>query len=51
MVNDALFGDIKQSEFRLLADIARRLVAGGERAVLLSRLDRMGQHDEETRGG
>jgi DNA-binding MarR family transcriptional regulator len=41
MVNDVLFGDIDASEFRLLADIVRRVVAGGERAILLGRLDEM----------
>jgi hypothetical protein len=41
MVNDELFGDIDATEFRLLADIVRRVVAGGERAILLGRLDEM----------
>jgi DNA-binding MarR family transcriptional regulator len=41
MVNDELFGDIDPTEFRLLADIVRRVVAGGERAILLGRLDEM----------
>jgi DNA-binding MarR family transcriptional regulator len=41
MVNDELFGDLDAREFRLLANIVRRVVAGGERAILLSRLDDM----------
>jgi DNA-binding MarR family transcriptional regulator len=41
MVNDELFGDLYATEFRLLADIVRRVVAGGERAILLGRLDEM----------
>jgi MarR family transcriptional regulator, organic hydroperoxide resistance regulator len=49
MVNDELFRDIDEKEFRLLADIVRRVVAGGERAILLRRLDQVGQHDRKTR--
>jgi DNA-binding MarR family transcriptional regulator len=41
MVNDELFRDIDEKEFRLLADIVRRVVAGGERAILLRRVDRL----------
>jgi len=37
-INDELFGDVSSAEFRLLADLARRFVAGGERALAVSRL-------------
>jgi MarR family transcriptional regulator, organic hydroperoxide resistance regulator len=47
MVNDELFGGIDEKEFRLLADIVRRIVAGGERAILLRQVDQLGR---QTRG-
>jgi DNA-binding MarR family transcriptional regulator len=50
MVNDELFRDIDEKEFRLLADIARRIVAGGERAILLRQVDQLGRSDGRTRG-
>jgi len=34
-VNDTLLGGIDAAEFRLLADIVRRVIAGGARAILL----------------
>ncbi|HZS85683.1 MAG TPA: MarR family winged helix-turn-helix transcriptional regulator [Stellaceae bacterium] len=37
-VNDELFRDIDRGEFQLLLDLARRIVAGGERALMVSRL-------------
>jgi DNA-binding MarR family transcriptional regulator len=37
-INDELFGGIDRTEFRLLCDLARRIVAGGERALAVSRL-------------
>lgn len=46
-VNDELFGGIDEKEFRLLADIVRRVVAGGERAILLRQVDQLGR---QTRG-
>ena len=49
MVNDELFRDIDEKEFRLLADIARRVVAGGERAILLRRLDQVEQPERKSR--
>jgi MarR family transcriptional regulator, organic hydroperoxide resistance regulator len=50
MVNDELFRDLEEREFRILADIVRRVVAGGERAILVSRLDAMEEQAQE-RGG
>ncbi len=50
MVNDELFRDLDEKEFRLLADIVRRIVAGGERAILLRRVDQLGQRDGKTGG-
>jgi DNA-binding MarR family transcriptional regulator len=47
MVNDELFRDIDEKEFRLLADIARRVVAGGERAILLRRVDQLERGERE----
>ncbi len=41
IVNDELFRDLDEKEFRLLGDIVKRLVAGGERAILLGRLGQM----------
>jgi MarR family transcriptional regulator, organic hydroperoxide resistance regulator len=49
MVNDELFRDIDEKEFRLLADIVRRIVAGGERAILLRQVDQLGRRDGRTR--
>jgi DNA-binding MarR family transcriptional regulator len=46
-VNDELFRDIDEKEFRLLADIVRRVVAGGERAILLRRLTRSDNRTEK----
>jgi len=37
-INDELFGDIDRGEFLTLCDLARRIVAGGERALVVSRL-------------
>ncbi|MBV9522470.1 MAG: winged helix-turn-helix transcriptional regulator, partial [Alphaproteobacteria bacterium] len=37
-INDELFADLSRSDFRLLADLAERIVAGGERALAMSRL-------------
>jgi DNA-binding MarR family transcriptional regulator len=58
-INDELFGGIGRPEFLLLADMARRLVAGGERALAVGRLRALGgvspaasQSDEDQpRGG
>jgi DNA-binding MarR family transcriptional regulator len=50
IVNDELFGDLDATEFRLLADIVRRVVAGGERAILLSRLDEMARRQQPAGG-
>jgi hypothetical protein len=50
MVNDELFRDLDEREFRFLADIVRRVVAGGERAILVSRLDAMEQHGTQAGG-
>ena len=50
MVNDELFGDIDDKEFRLLADVVRRVVAGGERAILLRQVDQRGRRDAKNRG-
>jgi MarR family transcriptional regulator, organic hydroperoxide resistance regulator len=50
MVNDELFGDIDDKEFRLLADVVRRVVAGGERAILLRQVDQLGRRDAKHRG-
>jgi DNA-binding MarR family transcriptional regulator len=50
MVNDELFGDIDDREFRLLADVVRRVVAGGERAILLRQVDQLGRRDAKNRG-
>ena len=36
-VNDELFRDLDATEFRLLSDIVRRIVRGGERALRRSR--------------
>jgi DNA-binding MarR family transcriptional regulator len=50
IVNDELFGDLDATEFRLLADIVRRVVAGGERAILLNRLDEMARRQQPAGG-
>jgi DNA-binding MarR family transcriptional regulator len=50
MVNDELFGDIDDKEFRLLADVVRRVVGGGERAILLRQVDQLGRRDAKNRG-
>ncbi len=50
IVNDELFGDLGATEFRLLADIVRRVVAGGERAILLNRLDEMARRQQPAGG-
>lgn len=50
MVNDELFRDLDAKEFRLLADIVRRVVAGGERAILLDRLDRVERREKQAVG-
>ena len=50
MLNDELFGDIDDKEFRLLADVVRRVVAGGERAILLRQVDQRGRRDAKNRG-
>jgi MarR family transcriptional regulator, organic hydroperoxide resistance regulator len=49
MVNDELFRDIDEKEFRLLADIVRRVVAGGERAILLRRVDQLDRGEGTSR--
>jgi MarR family transcriptional regulator, organic hydroperoxide resistance regulator len=50
MINDELFRDIDDKEFRLLADMVRRVVAGGERAILLRQVDQLGRRDAKNRG-
>jgi DNA-binding MarR family transcriptional regulator len=41
-INDELFCDIDRHEFTVLCDLARRIVAGGERALIVSRLRELG---------
>jgi DNA-binding MarR family transcriptional regulator len=41
-INDELFGDIDRGEFEALCRVARRIVAGGERALMVSRLRELG---------
>jgi DNA-binding MarR family transcriptional regulator len=51
-INDALFGDISRTEFRLLSDLVRRLVGGGERALTVSSLRELGRTgDDQSAGG
>ena len=50
-INDELFGSIAGPEFRLLCDIARRLVAGGERALATGRLRALGGASAADLGG
>jgi DNA-binding MarR family transcriptional regulator len=48
-INDELFGDIDRAEFETLCDLARRIVAGGERALMVSRLRELGRGDRKQR--
>jgi DNA-binding MarR family transcriptional regulator len=50
-INDELFGGIARPEFRLLCDIARRLVVGGERALAVGRLRALGGASAADLGG
>lgn len=49
-INDELFRDIDHAEFKTLSDLARRLVAGGERALVLSRLRALGHTNPNLDG-
>jgi DNA-binding MarR family transcriptional regulator len=50
-VNDELFRDLDAKEFRLLADIVRRVVAGGERAILLRQVDQLDRGEGKSKEG
>jgi DNA-binding MarR family transcriptional regulator len=50
-INDNLFRDIDRAEFATLADLARRIVAGGERALLVSRLRELGYGNPDPATG
>ena len=49
-INDELFRDIDRGEFETLSDLIRRIVSGGERALVVSRLRELGQRNHDPTG-
>jgi len=50
-INDELFRDIGRAEFETLSELARRIVAGGERALMVSRLRELAHASHERAAG
>jgi hypothetical protein len=49
-INNELFRDIDRREFEILSDLIRRIVSGGERALIVSRLRELGQGNRDPTG-
>ena len=50
-INDELFRDVGRAEFEMLCDVVQRIVDGGERALVVSRLRELNRTNNQASGG